>query len=167
MLTFLLKTFYNEPETYTTVLSKQDIIDMLDSLFAKQNEIFKGPNITGEFIDYPDSFSITRKWSFIAIKNLERKPAYLKAVVREAGNDNIEIDIWTRPNSVFGIFFLTLALFGIYNLYISSTSRGTQNDLYGGLFVIFIALPILYFIARTISNSLKEDFKKYLQLSKK
>ena len=164
MLNFLIKTFYFDTTTYIVDVPKETIVQRLDTLFFERSGLFKSPNLSGQFVDYPDTFTMTPKWSPTYIRNFERRAAYLKGTITELNGGKTKIEIAVRPNSVFGMLFLPFAIFGIYNLIRAFTVEGNQSNLYGGLFILLIGLPIIIGIAKAMAGGLQSDFEKYLNI---
>lgn len=164
MLKYLIKTFYYETVTYIVNAPKETVVQQLDTLFMERSSLFKSPNLSGQFVDYPDSFTMTPKWSPAFIRNFERRAAYLKGIIRETESGKTKIEIAVRPNSIFGILFLPFAIFGIYNLIKAFTVQGNQSNLYGGFFLLVIGLPLIIGIAKGMAGGLQEDFERYLNI---
>ncbi|MBS1914925.1 MAG: hypothetical protein JST87_01540 [Bacteroidetes bacterium] len=159
---FLVNTFYNRNIVYEIPMAKDDVIEKLGELFSERCGLFSSPNLYGKFTDVY-SFVLKPKRSLISIRSFEQDPAYLNGTLSDTENGGTKIEVKLRPNSVFGILFITLALFAFYHLYqYFFMISGTTNNLFIFLFLVFIMVPILCAMAGTASHSLKENFEKYL-----
>lgn len=163
MLRFFYKTFYYENFTYHLVIPKQVIVDKLNELFTTKNNIFKSPNLKGSFINYPDTFRISPKWSFTYIKNYESEPAYLKGSIVEESKFLTTLEISVRPNSVYIILLIVFSMFGIYSL-INAAITHKFIALLTGLWIIGFSFPVLYFFAKNASKNLRKSFENYLSI---
>lgn len=164
MLGFLRKTFYFDTTIYIVDMPKETIVQRLDTIFFERNGLFKSPNLSGQFDEYPDTFTLTPKWSPAIIRNFESRAAYLKGRISETACGKTKIEVSVKPNSVYGILFLPFAAFGIYSLVRAFTVQGNQSNLYGGLFILIIGLPLLIGFARAMAGGLLSDFEKYLDI---
>ncbi|MEJ8843861.1 hypothetical protein WG954_15830 [Lacibacter sp. H375] len=159
----LYKTFYYNHFVYVVHAPLETVIEQLDHLFREKSGLFKSPNLSGRFISFPGSFRMTAKWSLGIIQNFEKDPAILKGLLSSAGDTKTRIDISIRPNSVFlilSIFFLPI---GLYNLYQAATTKDA-NSLLIGLWMTFVAIPVLFFFARGASNALRKNFQQYMNV---
>ena len=143
---------------------KETVVQQLDTLFMERSSLFRSPNLRGRFVDYPNSFTMTPKWSSAFIKNFETDAAYLKGIITETDYGKTRIEIAIRPNSVFAMLFLPFAIFGVYNLFRAFTVHGNENNLYGGLFLLIMALPLIIGMAKGMASGLQADFEKYLNI---
>ncbi len=161
MFKLLYKTFYYEQFSYVLDTSKENIIERLDNLFMTKSGLFASPNLTGKFVDFPETFYMTQKWSFLNIQNFEREPAILKGVLSKISDTKTHIDISVRPNAVFLILAVFFSSYGLYNLYKSVILEDTNMPLVG-LWLTFFALPVLVLFARNASGKLRKAFEKYM-----
>ena len=156
----LYKTFYYENFTYVVNSSKETVIDRLDHLFMEKSRLLRS-NLNGKFVDFPDTFYMTQKWWLTHIRNFDREPAILKGVLSKISDTQTRIDIAVRPNSVFLIFAVFFLPYGLFNLYRAVTTKDT-NAVFGGLWLTFFVLPLLFMLARIASNRLRRAFEKHM-----
>lgn len=159
----LYKAFYYETFTYIVNAPKESVIQRLDLLFTEKSGLFKQPNLSGKFVDYPDTFFLTQKWWFGHIRNFEREPAILKGVISKISDTQTEIEISVRPNSIFLMFFIFLLPYGAFNLYRASSTKDLNSTLVG-LWSIVFCFPILYLIAKGLTKKLRTNFETYMGL---
>ncbi|NNV55251.1 hypothetical protein [Limnovirga soli] len=167
MFKLLLKTFYYQKINYEVNYPKEKLVERIDSLFSDKSGLFQSPNLIGEFINFPNSFSLVPKRSLAVIRNFERSAAYLKGTIVETVNGKTKIEILLRPNSIFGMFFLFFVPFSMYNVCIYFSTAGTPNNLYVGLFILIVALPLQFVLARVMANGLRKNFEKYFSAHRK
>jgi hypothetical protein len=158
----LYKTFYYEIFFYVVDVPTEKVVKQLDHLFTEKSGLLKSPNLSGRFVDYPDSFYITPKWSLMIIRNFEREPAILKGVITKLSETQTKIEIAVRPNSIFLILSVILLPVGLFNLYREVTTKNL-NTIWAVLFLL-IFIPLLYILARVSSNRLRKAFEKYMNV---
>jgi hypothetical protein len=158
----LYKTFYYEIFFYVVDVPTEKVVKQLDHLFNEESGFLKSPNLSGRFVDYPDSFYITPKWSLMIIRNFEREPAILKGVITKLSETQTKIEIAVRPNSIFLILSVILLPVGLFNLYREVTTKNL-NTIWAVLFLL-IFIPLLYILARVSSNRLRKAFEKYMNV---
>ena len=159
----LYSAFYYDTFRYHLFSPKQTIVNQIDDLFTLKRGLFKGPNLNGRFVEYPDKFYITPKWAFEYIRNFETKPAYLKGAITEKNNNETIIEISVRPNSVYLILFVFFLPISLYWLYKAAITKNLIT-LLSGLWLIF-CLPLLFFFAKNASNKLRKSFESYMNMT--
>jgi hypothetical protein len=126
--------------------------------------LFTAPNLRGKFVDYPDTFYLTQKWWSAHIQNFEREPVILKGVINKVTESKTSIEVAVRPNSVFLIISIVFIPIGCWNLYKAALSEDWHQAL-GGLWLLVVGLPALYFFAKMCSNKLRRSFEKYMNIT--
>lgn len=158
------KIFYFQVFYYIIDAPKEVVIESINHLFMERSHLFKSPNLSGKFVDFPETFYMTQKWWFANIRNFESEPAILKGVITEVNSIQTKIEIAVRPNSIFLILFLFFLPYGGYFLYNALITK-EFNPLYVGLWTLLFVLPLLCIVAKFCSKRLRKTFEKYMNLS--
>ena len=164
MIRRLYNIFYFENFTYLVDASKETVIERLNSIFMEKPGRLNHPNLSGKFIDFPDTFYLTQKWWLIHISNFEREPAILKGAISKISDTQTRVEISVRPNSVFLILTIFFLPYGLFNLYRAVGTNDTHG-LFIGLWLTFFALPVLFVVARIASKKLRKTFEKYFNVA--
>lgn len=133
-------------------------------MFTEKKGLFKSPNLTGHFVEYPDSFFITPKWSFAHIRNYETDPAYLKGIIFDTVNNRTKIEITVRPNSVFLIVLVGFLIAAIGRLYKFLVDKELLVKLLPALFGGIFILGLLSVTAKYFTKSIRSSFERYLEI---
>ena len=160
----LMKTFYRNKIVYITNTPKDEILDLLDTLFTEKKGLFKSPNLTGEFINFPFGFWIKPKWSSMSIQG-GGSPASIKASIIDWDKNKTKIEIIIKPHLGFGIMFILLFVLALYNLFQYLIIKKSQESLFLSLFLLLVFLPAFFLIIKSTTLNLKNNFQNYLGIS--
>lgn len=164
MVRFFAQTFFGTKSGYILTYSKEQFIEQLQSLIDGSKGFYARVNLTGRFTDHPNEFVLTPKWSLSFIKGFETELSYLKGVVSESSVEQTKLIISVRPNIIFFLLFLTSSFIGIKNLYDLIVEGWSEELLVGFLFFSVFFNGAVIYIARGVSKSISERFKRYFSI---
>ena len=164
MIRFFAKTFFGTKSVYILTYSKEQFVEQLQSLIDGSKGFYARVNLTGRFTDHPNEFVLTPKWSLSFIRGFETELSYLKGEVSESSVEQTKLIVSVRPNIIFFLLFLTSSFIGIKNLYHLIVEGWSEELLVGFLFFMVFFNGVVIYIARGVSKSISERFKRYFSI---
>jgi len=133
-----------------------------DNLRQEIEDIFKQSNLSfiGKFTSQ-NEFETYDKWTYIKwyVPNFKRRTAYLYGKIIKSGKDTF-INLKIKPNPVVAIFPILIVLMGLIFTIIAELNNETSIF---GIIVIIVGL-LFYLFGIFLTNRLRQNFKKYLDL---
>lgn len=165
MFKFLVETFYFKSWTYTIEEPQNVIVERLEDLFENKDSLFKKPNLAGGFKEYPNTFSITPKWSLAYIKSFENASCYLKGSIHIISKDKTSLIVSIRSNSIFGLMCIMFTFSSIVCFYMAITTHGATENLIKGVCLLLFGIPLQIGLAIGIRTGIKRDFEEYMGIN--
>lgn len=149
-----------EETTYTTNLSQNTIIEMINSLFEKKNMGISGEVLKKNIFTAHDKMNVIG-WN---MPNTKRKAAYLRGKISKGQNNQTLINLEVNPNTILPLFAIVSIFIGtVISLF--ARFNYSENQFIFIIGLVFIAFGIIYYpLSILLKNRLRNKFVKFLKL---
>ncbi|MBA4197332.1 MAG: hypothetical protein C0459_07230 [Chitinophaga sp.] len=148
-----------ETFSYDINLSLNKVLDKFDDLFINKSGLSQRPNLTGDFVDYPNGFYLTNKYSDSPIRG-NRRIINLYGKIESISNDKTKIIVTIQPNTgallILAFSILLSIILIIIRLFQSNKIMYSQLIGFPIISVVLIVAIISSF------NKLKNSFEEFI-----
>lgn len=151
------KQLLTEEFTYYSDKPVDDLRLDMQQVFEKTKGFNFFVNLAGEFTS-SYAFEVKPKYQFGSIKGFKGDAAYLVGKINQVDNNNVQVDVLVKPNSMFVIGFFVCLVWGLFRL-LFVHGQSTQ-DIIIDLVFVFVAPVVIVVVAHFAKAGIKNRFVK-------